>query len=116
MKTKNAIRFPSTLEELYNHPDFRSFGSSSDDWLHDPERMERCDAAAEHGGDGSTHAEILEDWREFLSRLEDEARRKAMWHDRVMAEVQRRVASIHAEIDACEAWHRENGSLQEEIG
>lgn len=116
MKTKTALEFPCTLRELYSHPDFQPFGSSSDDWLHDPERMERCNDAAENGADGSTHAEALEDWREFLARLEDDARRKAMWHERVIAEIERRAESIRAEIDACEAWHRENGSLEKEIG
>ena len=116
MKTKNALEFPATLDGLYRHPDFQPFGSSSDDWLHDPERMERCNDAAGHGADGSTHAEILQDWREFLSRLEDEATRAARWHERICAEIERRAESIRAEIDACEAWHRENGSIDEEIG
>ena len=116
MKTRNAIEFPRTLQELYSHPDFLPFGSSSDDWLSDPDRMERCHDAAEHGAEGSTHAEIMGDWREFLARLEDEANRKAWAHDRVSAEIERRVAAITAEIDACEAWHEANGSLEEMVG
>lgn len=116
MKTRNAIEFPRTLREIIEHPDFHPFGSSSDDWIDNPERMERCHEAAEDGCDGSTHGEVIEDWREFLDRLEREAIRAAMWHDRVMAEIQRRVAAITAEIDACEAWHTEHGSLEEQVG
>ena len=116
MKTRNHIEFPRTLRELYSHPAFQPFGSSSDDWLHDQERMERCHEAAEDGAEGSTHAEVMQDWREFLSRLEDEANRKAWAHDRVSAEIERRVTAINEEIDACEAWHEEAGSLHEMVG
>ena len=116
MKTRNAIEFPCTLRELYEHPDFLPFGSSSDDWLHDPERMERCWDAAVMGADGSTHREIMDDWRGFLERLEREAHCKAWAHDRVMSVVESRAQSIREEIDACEAWHEKNGSIDEMAG
>ena len=116
MKTRNHIDFPSTLEDLYRHPDFLPFGSENGDWLRDEERMQRCWDAAEDGADGSTHREVMDDWREFLARLEDEANRRAWAHDRVSAEIERRVSAIHAEIDACEAWHVEHGSIDEQVG
>jgi hypothetical protein len=116
MKAKNHIQFPSTLRELYSHRDFIPFGSSSDDWINDRERMSRCSDAAEHGAEGSTHAEIIGDWREFLSRLESDAKHHCLWHPRIEAEIERRAALIHAEIDACEEWHASAGSLHEEIG
>lgn len=115
MKTKNSIDFPTTLEELYNHPDFLPFGSSSDDWISSPSRMQRCHNAAEHGADGSTHAEVIGDWRDFLICLEHRATR-GMHHPRVEAEIERRASAIRAEIDACEEWHASAGSLHEEIG
>ena len=116
MKTRNAIKFPRALRELYSHPDFRPFGSSSDDWIRDAERMDRCHEAAEDGCDGSTHREVMDDWREFLERLESDATRAAMWHDRVTAEIERRAESIREEIDKCEAWHEKNGSLDKQAG
>ena len=116
MKTRNAIEFPRTLKELYSHPNFQPFGSDSDEWLRDAERMDRCHEAAEDGCDGSTHREIMGDWREFLARLEDEANRKAWMHDRVSAEIESRAQSIREEIDACEAWHTEHGSIDEQVG
>ena len=116
MKTKNHIEFPRTLRDLYSHPDFVPFGSSSGDWLHDSERMERCHEAAENGCDGSTHAEVMSDWREFLEMLEHEAKRKTHWHPRVTAEIERRIESIREEIDKCEAWHEKAGSLHRPVG
>lgn len=115
MKTRNAIEFPSTLEELRHHPEFQPFGSN-DDWVNEPERMERVWAAAEHGANGSTHAEILGDWYAFLHRLRNEALGVALHHDRVSAEISRRAAAIYAEIEACEVWHAERGSLTEQVG
>lgn len=116
MKTRNAIEFPRTLREIIEHPRFQPFGSDSDDWIDNPDRMERCHEAAEDGCDGSTHAEIMDDWREFLERLEREAKRKTHWHDRVEAEIERRAESIREEIDKCEAWHEKNGSLDKQAG
>jgi len=116
MKTRNHIDFPESLHDLHQHPDFLPFGSSSDDWINDAERMNRCHEAAEHGAEGSTHAEVMQDWWEFLERLEREANRKAIWHDRVMSEVERRANAIREEIDKCEAWHKNAGSLHEMVG
>ena len=78
--------------------------------------MDRCHEAAEDGCDGSTHREVMDDWREFLERLESDATRAAMWHDRVTAEIERRAESIREEIDKCEAWHEKNGSLDKQAG
>jgi len=111
---KQLKQFPRTLNALLNHPDFHPFPSSSDEWLYNPARMERCEAAAEHGADGSTHAERLEDMREALREMRADVPRSL--NDRTLAALDSRVENIEAEIDACEAWHEANGSLHEEIG
>lgn len=111
----STIPFPTSLRELINHPDFTPFGSSSDDWIADQDRMVRCHDAAEHGCEGSTHAEIIHDWREFLSNLRRDAIR-ACETDEQEQELEALVVALDAEIDSCEAWHDENGSLHEEIG
>jgi hypothetical protein len=116
MKTRNYIEFPRTLRDLYEHPNFRPFGSSSDDWINDTERMSRCHDAAEHGAEGSTHAEITQDWREFLERLESKAIRENRWREKVAMEIERRAEAIREEIDACEAWHEAAGSLHDATG
>lgn len=99
-----------TIAELINHPQFHPFPQSSDEWINDPERMKRCHDAAEDGCDGSTHGERISDWREFLNSLTitDEFRDGDLTQDEFDA--------IDAEIDACEAWHETNGTLDEPIG
>lgn len=92
-----------TLSDLYQSQDFdyQRFGTSSDDWLRDPDRMERKLEAAEHGSEGSYHAEIIDDWQEFLDGLTLPGRVR----DR-----------IQKEIDECREWHRQNGSLWKQVG
>jgi hypothetical protein len=118
----NTIEFPNTLNELISHPHFQPFGSSSDDWINDPDRMERCNDAAEEGCEGSTHAEIIQDWRDFLSNLFDEKKRD-LWNDledeefdKALLELEEITAKIEDEIKTCEDWHFENGSLGDQVG
>lgn len=109
-QTMTTTPTPETLKELYNHPDFQPFGSTSDDWINDGERMERCQEAAEHGADGSTHYEVIQDWREFLSNLFRDLRRHAET-DEEEANIEQLESQISGEIDACEAHHEQAGTL-----
>lgn len=98
------------LSDYFPESGFR-FGSSSDDWMLDPERMERCDNAASDGADGSTHREIIEDWRKaFTHFLRYGGKRNAFsrGYDRFEA-------AVNAHFDAVEVWHTKNGSIDEEI-
>ena len=107
---KTTLQFPETLRDLYSHPDFTPFGSSSGDWINDAERMERCHDAAEEGEDGSFHGEVIQDWRDFLSNLERDTTRAADT-DEEEERITALVESINAEIDACEAFHEAAGTL-----
>jgi hypothetical protein len=82
------------------------------DFINEPERSERCYAAAEFGADGKTHAEVIEDWREAF--------RCWMQYDRPhahnFANHDRFEAAVEAHFDAVEAWHEANESLWNEIG
>lgn len=74
------------------------------------DRYSRCYDAAEYGADGSTHAECLDDMRQaFRDYLRDKRNRRAEYPFRLEA-------AVSAEIDAIEAWHTANGSIDEEIG
>ena len=95
----------TSLNDLLNSPEYDGsrFGSSSDDWLHDEDRAQRCHNAAADGCDGSTHGEHIQDWRDCLANyfddLDDDTR-----------------AAIEKEIDDCEQWHVDNGSIDQEVG
>lgn len=111
MTTQHA--FPKTIDELINHPQWDGFiGSTlgSDLFINDPERAERIHKYAETGSDGSTHAEHIEDWREFADMLF----RSLSWDER--EELEPTYDALISEIDSCEAWHEKNGSLYEVIG
>lgn len=107
-------RPPETIKEIINAPDFCPFPRSSDEWVNDPERMARVTDAAEHGADGSTHAEIIQDWRDYAAAAYDDARRMA--EEDELDELDRLEAKLEAELDALEAWHEQNGTLYQEIG
>lgn len=107
-----------TLKDLYSSQGFEDFISDklgNDLFISDPERAERIHAAAENGADGSTHAEVIEDWREYLGTFQefDPEFDDECTDSMLPADVRE---SISAEIDACEAWHEKNGSLYQEIG
>ena len=78
------------------------------DFINEPERAERCASYAIEGGDGKTHAEVIEDWREsFRAWIRD----RRMWQ-----EPERFIAAVEAHFDDVEQWHYENGSLWQVIG
>ena len=105
--------YPKTIDDLLNHPQFDSFIGSklgNDLFINDPERAERIHDAAEDGCDGSTHYEVIEDWREFADML---------FHSlscEEREEIEPAYDALMADIDACEAWYDKNGSLHEMIG
>lgn len=78
------------------------------------DRYERCHEATENGGDGSTHAEHLNDMRQaFSDWLRD---RRYQKRNRLAEYPYRLEAAVYDEIDSIEAWHQQNGSLEQEIG
>lgn len=108
---------PRTIRDIINAPDFHPFPRSSDAWINDPDRMERVTNAAEHGEDGSTHAEIIEDWREYSREKYREARRALDYDDEAgEARLDAEEAQLDAELDACEAYHEKRGTLDRLVG
>ena len=101
-------RKAKTLHEFLQTDYWQSFEASvtgNDLFISDPERAERIYDAAQDGGDGSTHAEHIQDWRDCLEAAERDE--KIQEHD---------LTALRAEIDKCEAWHSANGSLDQVIG
>lgn len=91
------------LDDLLKSEEFGNaqFGSSSDDWISDPDRAQRREEAVELGVDGSTHGERIDDMRACLRDQFEE-----------LPDVIR--TRIEEEIDELERWHAERGSLDEE--
>ncbi len=81
--------------------DNRSAGSAGM-VLSDPERFNRIEDAAENGCDGSTHGEVIQDWRDALECYTDLSEDET--------------DSIAQEIDECEQWHVSNGSIDQTGG
>ena len=86
----------SAMLEMEELQMYISDKTGNDLFINDPERAERIHEAAEHGADGSTHAETIEDWRDYLSMADYPDWLK----DR-----------LGLEINEVELWHELNGSL-----
>jgi hypothetical protein len=88
-------------------------GERRNDFIDYPKRADRCAEAVENGADGSTHAEIIDDWRAmFKIWLRDRTRKgehSFHSHDRFED-------GVNVRIDACEKWHEEHGTLEQEVG
>lgn len=120
MKTQ----LPATIHELTNSQAWDYFIADrlgNDLFLSDPDRAERIHKAAEDGADGSTHQEVIEDWRDCVEQIRADACRESYGmddaeEDKAEAEINAWHERIMAEIDACENWHEANGSLHEQIG
>jgi len=100
-----------TLHEFLNGKPWQSWDEnnrspgSANMIIEDPERFDRCYRAAEQGAEGSTHGEIIEDWRQAVDCAED---------DKLISEED--AESLRKEIRECEDWHIQNGSIDEEVG
>lgn len=107
----------TSLDDLIQSREFNDFQADllgNDLFINDPERADRIHEASENGADGSYHAEVIQDFRDFLNTLpiideEDDEPNTGVITEAVYN-------SILAEIDACEAWHEKNGSLWQEVG
>ena len=104
----------TTLEGLYQSKGFechKYYIYGNDGWINDPERRARIEEAAEYGCDGSTHGEVIQDWRDYLSTL------KVIdpeWPEDGGEITEEAKEAIESEIDSCEQWHAKNGSLNQQ--
>ncbi len=110
MTSASEKRIERIVDDFIRSPymQAREFGATSDDWITDSERMERCDSAAADGCDGSTHQERIQDWREAF--------RDFMRYDRRGHDCELLTDAIEKYWDDLELWHEKNGTLFEQIG
>lgn len=91
--------YKPTIDDMLNSNEYQDFISDrlgNDLFIDDPERADRLHEYAADGCDGSTHAEVLDDWRAFVNCCSLPERCKDQ---------------LTKEIDACETWHVANGSI-----
>lgn len=91
------------LSDFLDSKDWQNWDAQNRESLHyvDCDRDRRCREAAEHGCDGSTHAEVIDDWRQAVE--DSTLGLFTKW-------------KLHAEIDATASWHKQNGSLDQQLG
>ena len=121
MKTQSLITDLNTLLNSSFYDAFTADRLGNDLFLSDPERADRCHKAAEHGADGSTHAERLQDMADANEHAERELYRPqflALGFPQFTADALATTLrdEIAAEIQECEAWHEKNGTLNSQIG
>jgi len=112
-KKKEEIK---NLDDLIRSEGFQYFDSDrrgNQMFLDDPKRAKRCYDAAEFGSDGSTHREIIQDWRDYLGTLRVIDPEFPEENGDILEAI---CVAITAEIDACEEWHEKNGSLEKQLG
>jgi len=112
-KKKDEIK---NLDDLIRSDGFQAFDSDrrgNQMFLDDPKRAKRCYDAAEFGSDGSTHREIIQDWRDYLGTL----RVIDPEFPEENGDISEAICNtIISEIDACETWHIEHGTIDQQLG
>lgn len=96
--------YKPTINDILNSREYDGFISDrlgNDLFLSYPDRADRLAEYAEDGCDGSTHAEVIEDWIAFVDscNLPDRCKNR-----------------LYKEIADVEQWHVDNGSIHEIIG
>jgi hypothetical protein len=94
----------TTLKEMLEQESENIRPDLNDLFLSDPDRAKRIIDAAEHGCEGSTHAEIIDDWYDFLDTM--------FACKEITLET---FDAIRKEIDEVSEWHETNGSLFSQV-
>ena len=93
-----------TINEMLNSDAYQRWESDhlgNDLFINEPQRAARLHEYAEDGMNGSTHDEVIQDWRDFIADAElTEAEKEALLK----------------EADKVEEWHIQNGSISNVIG
>jgi len=97
-----------TLNDFLNSDYFQNyehdFFNTNIYFMYDNKTIDRIFEAREDGCDGRTHFEVIDLWRDSID---------CAWHDDVVTE--KEYDDVVAEINKCELWHCENGSLFQTI-
>jgi hypothetical protein len=107
----------TSLKNILDSEEFASFIESklgNNLFINNHDRADRIHEAAEFGSDGSTHSEVIGDWRGFLKtlRVQDSDDPDDTGYDIT----QESYNLITREIDECEKYHDDHGTLFKQIG
>jgi len=95
ISASSAARIERFFEEFIRSREVEALTSERDsDYFNEPERAARCAAAAEYGGDGKTHAEVIGDWRDAFKYM--------IWHRKGFKTLDRFETAVYARINAVE--------------
>lgn len=105
LSASSRKRIKRSFESMLRSPGLAEFQSERrDDFINASDRAGRCYDAAVNGDDGSTHAEVIEDWRDYLYTVlcgrDPERFSKAM----------------EAEIELVELYHVFHGTINNQVG
>jgi hypothetical protein len=108
------------LRDMYESEGFQYFDSdlrSNQMLLDDPDRAERIYDAAENGSEGSTHREIIQDWRDYLNLLKTFDPEYDDIEDIEKYDITLKTSNtIEKEINDCEQWHIDHKTIDNQIG
>jgi hypothetical protein len=93
-----------TLHDMLNSDDFQRWEGDrlgNDLFINDPKRAARLHEYAEEGLNGSTHEEVVQDWRDYVANAELTESVKE---------------GLLKEIESVEEWHIKNGTIEKVIG
>jgi hypothetical protein len=132
MKTIRGINVIECVNDFLNDTKqsqafYTMQGEKESDFINEPDRAARCYDAASDGCSGSTHSEVIDDFREFgddLLRDQWRAIEHQMETDDASPEEYEQAEQLfiecetafNADCDKLEAWHEENGSLHQQVG
>ena len=146
MKTICGVQVPESVSDLLSVPEWSEAyynwsARNSDDFINCPDRAARCYDAAADGCDGSTHAERIDDFRDYGSSLfrdlyealEQAIESHPMWDtdedenpegfaayeelvNQYWEQFEACEQAYSADVDALEDWHDKNGSLDQQVG
>lgn len=140
MKVICGVNVPESINDVlsnkaWSEAYYNWSAENSNDFINCPYRAERCYEAAANGCDGSTHAEHIDDFREYgdslffdLTRaVENAIDGNEMWDtmseeaavdlvNSYWEEFEKCECAYEADCDALEDWHDKNGSLNQQVG
>ena len=109
LSKSSQVRIESFVDNFIRSEEVTNYTSDNDsDFVNYPDRAARCYDAAEFGADGKTHAEVINDWRKAFSNY---ISNKRLWTN-----PERFENAVNAHFDSIEKWHKEHGSLWQQIG